>query len=739
MKKKDSMIFLALLGDPEVSVGMPKTGGYNQTVRELLEYFSQSSINIIVITNKNQYNSNSQSQFSENIKIIRIDFEDQWEYEQDLIVSNFDKIFQTVCSVINSEKFNSSIHFIHSFYWLSGVIASKIKEKYNIPFIHTIISLAEDKLAAGIAPHISNQKDIELYFLPKAKMIFSITPQEMHTLVNKYNISEKNIYIVGRSVNINYFSVFQQNRDLQYYNKQLVKLDLPHENSWWVNGAFIYIGRIVKIKGIMQIVDAWINAKKNYNINIPLWIVGGTAHQISEMRKLILTNNPHLTEYEKSNDIIWWGKLEPQGISTLLRKSKALIMHSYFEAGGRVIIEALSAGIPVIATPFGFAKDYIYNGYNGFITEFNDIEQLSKLMLRFSEQPYLSSVMGNAAHTFMKKIHDTWNYYKKHFYVYNAFFTNSDLAKLINTPILPENLNSFKIRNCVTAFPYFSTERELSVLSNIIFQNIGENEISAIENETFHSDFYFVTIQNKQYYLKCFYHILSTTFTKIQYKGVDVISAETQILKSKNSTLYNNIVDIFYVDISNLFYIIPIYDQDELEHSFNALIAFWKESSPGDELLDLYHKMDMEKLENEISKTDNLLINELFCAELAYKKLFLKNKLCMEIDQKIQDIIKNSSAIFGLNYGKGLLGHMILKNDKPMLLPTHSIFLGELGCDVALTFIQFHCDNILLWEKIKGFQNIISSKRLDLWLLLIIFSFEESSKYKKIINYLLDF
>lgn len=729
---------MALLGDPEVSVGMPKTGGYNQTVRELLEYFVNSPFDIIVITNSNRYNSNKHSKFANNIKIIRIDFENKWETEQELIVKNIENISNRVYDIINSEKDHSNIHLIHSFYWLSGIIAAKIKEKHNIPFIHTIISLSEDKLAAGIAPHVSAQKNFELYFLSKAEVLFAITPQEMYTLVNKYNIPETNIYIVGRSVNKNYFDAFQQSKELQYYDKELVKINLSHENSWWVNGAFIYIGRIVKIKGIQQIIEAWIYAKRNYDISIPLWIVGGTAQQISEMRKQILTSNPFLTQYEKSNEIIWWGKLDSQGISTLMRKSKALIMHSYFEAGGRVIIEALSAGIPVVATPFGFAKDYIYNGYNGFITEFNDIEQLSKIMMRFSDQPYLSSVMGNASSTFMKKIHDNWNYYKKHLYVYNAFLTNSSLTALTNTPVLPDNINSFKIRNCVTAFPYFSTEREISILSNILFENIGNNKISPINDETLHSDLYFVTNLDKQYYLKCFYHVLSNTFTKVQYKDVDVISADTQILKSINSTSYYKIADILYGDSSNLFYVIPVYSKVDVICSFDVLISLWKESAPEDKLLKLYRKMDIERLEQEISNTDNPLINGLFCAEIAYKKLLCQNRLSIETNQKMQDIMKNSIATFGLNYGKGILGHTILKNDIPMLLPAHSLFLGELGCDIALTFMQFQRDNILLWKKMKSFQNVISSERLDLWLLLIIFSHHESSKYPKVINYLLD-
>lgn len=309
---------------------------------------------------------------------------------------------------------------------------------------------------------------------------------------------------------------------------------------------------------------------------------------------------------------------------------------------------------------------------------------------------------------------------------------------MTNTPILPDNLKSFKIRNCVTAFPYFSTERDITVLSNILSKSIGNNKILQINNETFHSDLYFVTNLDDQYYLKCFYHILSNTFTKIQYKDVDVISAETQILKSKDSTSYCNIVDILYEDTSNLFYIIPVHCMRDVVYSFDVLIALWKESAPENRLLELYYKMDTGRLEKEISSSGNPLINGLFCAELAYKRLISKSKLCAKVDQKIHSLIKSSDAIFGLNYGKGILGHTILKDGIPMLLPAHSLFLGELGCDVALTFMQFHCDNVLLWKKLKSFQNIISSRRLDLWLLLIIFFHEEDSKYANIVNYILN-
>ncbi len=733
-------MFLALLGDPEVSIGIPGTGGYNKTVAELLNYFGNSKINIIVITNKNSYNQMYHSRFSHNIDIYRIDFDAMWERNHNLLVDNIETIIKRVNDTIFFATNGATISLIHSFYWLSGFIAARIKSQYEIPFVHTVVSLSEDKLAAKIQPSTNRQRNFEACFLPLANLIFAITPQEIYTLTEKYNIPQISIILVGRSIAEDFSNAYMRKKKLQSYDGKLADVSLSIDDSWWANGAFLYVGRIVEIKGIKQIVAAWINAKKQFNINIPLWFVGGTPQQINRMRKQILLEYPYLTEYETNNQIVWWGNLNTNEISALIRKTHALIMHSCFEAGGRVIIEALSAGIPVIATPYGFAADYIFNGYNGFITEFNDIANLTKVMMKFSDQPYLSSVMGAAAHDFMSTIYDNWNYFKKHAAVYNSFIEGYMPSRTLNEAIIPKDLLSFKRRNCVTIFPYFSTDRETYALSQIISDKIGYGELTIVKNDVLHSDIFLYSIDNKKYYIKCFYHILTNRLSKVQYKNIDVLSAQEQVSRSIISSKFINISNVRLGDESNLLYIIPCYNSYKEIPSINALISLWQEMRPEDDLIELYSQMKFDELEEIIDSSKNPLINGLFCAEIAYRKLFYKYKLPDEINIKMTGIMKNEKAVaFGLNYGKGILGHIVQKNSTFVMLPAHSIYLGELGYDIAATFLQYNCDDIELWIKIKSYQNIVSSKRLDLWLLIVVYANEKENEYKKTIEYILNF
>lgn len=731
-------MILALLGDPEVPAGIPGAGGFNKTVGELLNILRNTDKNIIVITNKNQYKS-SNSVLSSNISIYRIDFDNHWESNQNRLVDNIDEITNRVNGVISSVRENAEICLIHSFYWISGYVASRIKEMVSIPFIHTIVSLSEDKYASGVKPHTNSQRRLETDFLPKAEIIFAITPHEKKTLIEKYNISESVIRVVGRSINECFNNTYQKCQEIQTLDGTISELNIYEDYSWWASGAFLYVGRIVEIKGIRQITAAWIEAKEKYDTNTPLWFVGGTPHQIHKIRQLILREYPCIVTYEKDKQLIWWGNLDSGGISTLMRRAKALIMHSSFEAGGRVIVEAFSAGIPVIATPYGFAGDYIYNGYNGFITEFNDVDNLAKIMKRFSDQPYISSIMGMNAHRFMNIILENWNYEKNHIDIYDAFENKTKPPIAIDRPVFPNDLNSFKSRNCVTVFPYFSTETSRRTLSEVVNEKIGEHSIDPIKNDTYHSDMYFINSKDGNYYLKCFYHILTDRLSKLQYKNKDVLSAQEQVLKSIDSASLISIANIKFGDPLKLLYIIPYYKPISKLSSFDVLISLWKETVPNKDYIELYLKKDYAKLKSLIDISGDPTINCLFCAETAYKELFGRYKPCAEIDKKINKIMReNNNAVFGLNYGKGITGHTVMDGSIVKLLPAHTMYVGELGIDVVLTFLQYGQDDVYLWSKTKSSQNIVSPIRLDLWFLIVIHALERESEYKMIIKNILN-
>jgi len=52
-----------------------------------------------------------------------------------------------------------------------------------------------------------------------------------------------------------------------------------------------------------------------------------------------------------------------------LHAADFFVLPSAYEANALVVLEALAAGLPVIATPVGFAPEVVVDGVNGFLVE----------------------------------------------------------------------------------------------------------------------------------------------------------------------------------------------------------------------------------------------------------------------------------------------------------------------------------------------------------------------------------
>jgi len=74
----------------------------------------------------------------------------------------------------------------------------------------------------------------------------------------------------------------------------------------------------------------------------------------------------------------------------------ALILPSANEGTPVVVIEALAAGCPVVATSVGGVPDVVREGVDGFLVPAGDVEQLAERLARLARDPELRARMGEA-------------------------------------------------------------------------------------------------------------------------------------------------------------------------------------------------------------------------------------------------------------------------------------------------------------------------------------------------------
>lgn len=203
-------------------------------------------------------------------------------------------------------------------------------------------------------------------------------------LIN-YNITKKQIRVLG------YGNV--RGIDLKHYNRtpnvmkeaENIRRDLGIYDSSF---TFIFVGRLVRDKGIDELVDAFCILNELYN-DIHLILVGEEEKELdpisdSVRHKIASVKNIHAVG--RKEDVRPW-----------YAASNALVFPSHREGFPNVVIEAGAMGLPSIVTDINGSREIIKDGVNGIIIEPQNVKALHNAMKAFLENKDLTERLASRA------------------------------------------------------------------------------------------------------------------------------------------------------------------------------------------------------------------------------------------------------------------------------------------------------------------------------------------------------
>lgn len=149
--------------------------------------------------------------------------------------------------------------------------------------------------------------------------------------------------------------------------------------------VFLYVGRIAKDKGLYDLVSAMNMVSTQYP-DAELWVVGPDEAGIQQDLSQQISANTRVR---------WLGKtFHPE---RYMAAADALVLPSYREGFGSVIIEAASCGIPAIAYKTEGVIDAIEDQSTGILVEKFNIKEFSRAMIQFIENPDWRKHLGSLA------------------------------------------------------------------------------------------------------------------------------------------------------------------------------------------------------------------------------------------------------------------------------------------------------------------------------------------------------
>jgi len=264
-----------------------------------------------------------------------------------------EKHFKAVDKII--QKRNIQFDLIHAhFTWSAGYAGSKLKDKYQVPFILT---------AHGY----------DIYSLPFKNNWWKRQISAICNSADKIiTVSKSNLKCIERlkvSIPINIIPN-GYNSDLFYPKNKIScrkKLGIPLNKK-----VLLTVGRLSKIKGHKYLVQAMQIIKESYNNT--LCIIVGEGPLRNTLQKQI-------NRQDSTSNIMLVGNKPHKEINDWMNACDLFVLPSITESFGVVQIEAMACGKPIVATKNGGSEEIITSKDYGLLCNVADPHDLSKKIL----------------------------------------------------------------------------------------------------------------------------------------------------------------------------------------------------------------------------------------------------------------------------------------------------------------------------------------------------------------------
>ena len=253
-----------------------------------------------------------------------------------------------------------------------GTLAAKLAKVPKVIGMLEGLGYAFTEQPKGLSKKTQLIKKIQVMLytisLPQLNTLIFLNPDDPKDLLDAHSIKVKNVEILGGiGLNLNNYS-YQSIKDIH----------LPIK--------FLFIGRLIKEKGIHDFISAAKIVKEKYPKTV-FTILGTTdpaslgGLQQSELDDLI------------SSDIINYpGQVD--NVQQWLGDSHVFVLPSYREGVPRSTQEAMAIGRPIITTDVPGCRETVVDGINGFLVGKWKPQALADKMIHFIENPEQIEKMG---------------------------------------------------------------------------------------------------------------------------------------------------------------------------------------------------------------------------------------------------------------------------------------------------------------------------------------------------------
>jgi len=363
---------LSLHTSPLAQPGSGDSGGMNVYVREMVSSLAQAGLDCTTYTRATHPDQPPVVQVEPGHRVVHVPAGPPDLRKEELP----DVIDEFTGAVSRHLAGDFPADVLHANYWLSGVVAHRLKHDHDLPFVSTFHTLARVK-AEGGDPEPAWRERAEAEIIGCADAICVSCTEEERQFRRLYGDPRGRIEVVAPGVEHAFFAPGER-------AGARGALGLPLEVP-----VLMFVGRIQPLKGPDVAVRALAAMRRRDAL---LLIVGGASgadgdDEVSRLRALIADLGVA--------DRVRFVPPQPHHIlSTYYRAADVVLVPSRSESFGLVALEASACGVPVVASAVGGLLTLVDHGSNGFLVPDRDPAVFAAHVDALLADPGAAALMG---------------------------------------------------------------------------------------------------------------------------------------------------------------------------------------------------------------------------------------------------------------------------------------------------------------------------------------------------------
>ena len=370
----ERVAMICLHSSPLDQPGTGSSGGMNVYVRALARALAAADVEVDIFTRS--ATTAQMVQDAPNVRVLAL----QIGPVGPLPKGAFGTLGEESAAAILEQAAAAGRHYdvVHSHYWSSGLVGSLLAARWSAPLVHMFHTLSRVKSEFAGSPPDDARAAGEQQVLDRADAIVVANAIERAQILDLYRVQESGLVTIPCGIDPAPF--------LAHTRAQSREAGDPF--------VIVALGRAERLKNfplLLRAVAIAADRDPRFGSSVRVQLAGGPSNDdpevMPELRRLA-------GDLGIADRVHFIGPVPHERVPELYAGSDLCVVPSRYESFGLVALEAMAAGLPVLATRTGGLQVTVDEGVNGYLVPTEDADALAACLLALWADPAHCAQLG---------------------------------------------------------------------------------------------------------------------------------------------------------------------------------------------------------------------------------------------------------------------------------------------------------------------------------------------------------